>query len=73
MAGTRPNRDIRGRRINAGERTFPGRGAKENPTPHMGLLGMRERVTELGGTFRVVTRPLDGFRIEVSLPQGAQS
>jgi signal transduction histidine kinase len=50
-----------------------GRGAKENPTPHLGLLGMRERVSELGGSFRVTTRPLEGFRIEVSLPQGAQA
>ena len=48
-----------------------GRGAAENPTPHMGLLGMRERVAELGGSFRVVTRPSAGFRVEVSLPQGA--
>ncbi len=50
-----------------------GRGARENPTPHMGLLGMRERVGELGGTFNVATRPLEGFRVEVSLPQGAQA
>lgn len=50
-----------------------GHGAKENPTPHLGLLGMRERVSELGGTFSVATRPLEGFRVEVSLPQGAQA
>ncbi len=46
-----------------------GRGAAASPTPHMGLLGMRERVTELGGQFRVVTRPQEGFRIEATLPQ----
>ena len=46
-----------------------GRGAVAAPTPHMGLLGMRERVTELGGRFRVVTRPQEGFRIEATLPQ----
>jgi len=46
-----------------------GRGATASPTPHMGLLGMRERVTELGGDFRVVTRPQEGFRIEATLPR----
>jgi signal transduction histidine kinase len=46
-----------------------GKGAVASPTPHMGLLGMRERVTELGGRFRVVTRPQEGFRIEATLPR----
>jgi signal transduction histidine kinase len=45
-----------------------GKGAAPNPTPHLGLLGMRERVTDLGGTFAVVTRPAQGFRIEASVP-----
>ena len=49
-----------------------GKGAVASPTPHMGLLGMRERVTELGGRFRVVTRPQEGFRIEAMLPQGVR-
>ena len=49
-----------------------GKGANASPTPHMGLLGMRERVTELGGRFRVVTRPQEGFRIEATLPQGVR-
>jgi signal transduction histidine kinase len=49
-----------------------GKGAVASPTPHMGLLGMRERVTELGGSFRVVTHPQEGFRIEASLPQGVR-
>jgi signal transduction histidine kinase len=49
-----------------------GKGAIASPTPHMGLLGMRERVTELGGRFRVVTRPQEGFRIEATLPQGVR-
>jgi len=49
-----------------------GKGAVASPTPHMGLLGMRERVTELGGSFRVVTHPQEGFRIEASLPQGVK-
>ncbi len=44
-----------------------GRGASD-PTPHLGLLGMRERVTELGGRFDVETRPLAGFRIAARLP-----
>jgi signal transduction histidine kinase len=49
-----------------------GKGAIASPTPHMGLLGMRERVTELGGRFRIVTRPQEGFRIEATLPQGVR-
>ena len=49
-----------------------GKGAIASPTPHMGLLGMRERVTKLGGRFRVVTRPQQGFRIEATLPQGVR-
>jgi signal transduction histidine kinase len=49
-----------------------GKGAVPSPTPHLGLLGMRERVTELGGRFRVVTGPQEGFRIEATLPQGVR-
>jgi signal transduction histidine kinase len=34
----------------------------------IGLLGMEERVTHLGGSFRVVSRPGEGALISVSLP-----
>ena len=45
-----------------------GRGAATEPTPHLGLLGMRERVSELGGRFEIDTRPRAGFRIRAWLP-----
>jgi signal transduction histidine kinase len=48
-----------------------GRGAAREVQPHMGLLGMRERVTELGGSFAVSSRPMAGFRIQVRLPNSA--
>jgi signal transduction histidine kinase len=35
---------------------------------HFGLLGMQERVTQLGGTFHIDTAPGQGTRIEVRLP-----
>jgi signal transduction histidine kinase len=35
---------------------------------HFGLLGMQERVTQLGGTFRIDTAPGQGTRIEIKLP-----
>ncbi len=50
-----------------------GRGAAEEPTPHLGLLGMRERVAEMGGRFTVRTSPSMGFRIEAWLPMGAKA
>jgi len=34
---------------------------------HFGLLGMQERVTQLGGTFHIDTTPGQGTRVEVSL------
>jgi signal transduction histidine kinase len=45
-----------------------GRGFASEPTPHLGLLGMRERVAELGGTFRIDGAPGQGVRLSVSLP-----
>lgn len=48
-----------------------GRGANAEPTPHLGLLGMRERIVELGGRFSVHTRPRAGFRIRAWLPTEA--
>ena len=33
-----------------------------------GLVGMRERILLLGGDFKIVTQPGQGFRLEVSIP-----
>jgi signal transduction histidine kinase len=49
-----------------------GRGAPEPPQPHLGLLGMHERVAEMRGRFAVHTRPRAGFRIEAWLPIGVR-
>jgi signal transduction histidine kinase len=49
-----------------------GRGAPAEPTPHLGLLGMRERIAELGGRLAVSTAPLAGFRLVAWLPSGAR-
>jgi signal transduction histidine kinase len=39
---------------------------------HLGLVGMRERVESLGGSFRVESQPGQGTRVSASLPlQGA--
>jgi signal transduction histidine kinase len=35
---------------------------------HFGLLGMSERVTSLGGTLEIDSRPGDGTRLAVTLP-----
>lgn len=35
-----------------------------------GLLGMRERITLLGGDLRIETAPLKGFRVDIKLPKG---
>ncbi|MET9230234.1 histidine kinase [Lentzea sp. NPDC003310] len=39
-----------------------------NPEPGVGLLGMRERVTALGGTLRAAPRSEGGFRVQAELP-----
>jgi signal transduction histidine kinase len=46
-----------------------GRGPSGELRPHLGLLGMRERVTALGGTFSVGPGNGRGFRIEASIPR----
>jgi len=48
-----------------------GRGLAGEPTPHLGLLGMRERLTEIGGSLAVVASPSEGFRLEALIPTGA--
>jgi signal transduction histidine kinase len=50
-----------------------GRGIAGNPVPHLGLLGMRERVTDLGGDISFESQPQRGFRIQVRVPAGAAS
>mgnify|MGYP003694153907 CR=1 FL=1 len=45
-----------------------GRGVAGEPTPHLGLLGIRERVTTLGGTLRVGAANGGGFRVEALIP-----
>jgi len=50
-----------------------GRGVMSDPVPHLGLLGMRERVTARGGTLAIHTQAARGFRVEARLPLGARS
>jgi signal transduction histidine kinase len=45
-----------------------GRSLDTPPEPHLGLLGMRERVHALGGTLAFSAARGAGFRIEASLP-----
>ena len=48
-----------------------GRGVRGELTPHLGLLGMRERVTALGGTLTVEPAPGTGLRVEAVIPREA--
>jgi signal transduction histidine kinase len=45
-----------------------GRGFQGQPVPHLGLLGMRERVTALGGSLTLEGRPGAGARVEARIP-----
>ncbi|MDX1415940.1 MAG: histidine kinase, partial [Candidatus Promineifilaceae bacterium] len=45
-----------------------GLGLPEMVTPGIGLVSMRERAEELGGTFKIHPRPRGGTKVEVSLP-----
>jgi signal transduction histidine kinase len=45
-----------------------GLGLPEAVTPGVGLVSMRERAEELGGTFKIYTRPVSGTKVEVHLP-----
>ncbi len=41
-------------------------------SPHYGLIGMRERVSKLGGEFFLRSAPGQGTRVRISLPAGRQ-
>jgi len=45
-----------------------GRGPEERVTPHLGLLGIRERVTALGGSLEIGRSKDQGFRLEICIP-----
>ena len=45
-----------------------GVGISEQPSPGLGLLGMKERVQALGGTISIARRPGGGTRVAASLP-----
>ena len=45
-----------------------GQGLSGDLVPHLGLLGMRERVTAVGGTLSVASRPGAGLRVEIEVP-----
>lgn len=48
-----------------------GRGASGEPVPHLGLLGMRERLTALGGSLEISGRNgRGGFRLQAEIPTG---
>jgi signal transduction histidine kinase len=48
-----------------------GRGVAGEPRPHLGLLGIRERVTALGGALSIQGRPGAGFQLEARIPARA--
>jgi len=50
-----------------------GRGMQNGLQPHLGLLGMRERVAAAGGTLRLEVASLGGLRVEADLPLVARS
>jgi len=58
--------------------TDDGRGLARSMSPerlevtgHMGLAGMRERITALGGTVRLQPRNGTGAQLEVAIPAGS--
>ncbi|GGV27649.1 two-component sensor histidine kinase [Streptomyces longisporoflavus] len=48
-------------------------GTRPDPTPGLGLLGMRERVTALGGRLRTGPRSAGGFTVHAELPTNGAS
>jgi signal transduction histidine kinase len=49
-----------------------GNGRSSDGHPGLGIVGMRERVTALGGQFTAGPRPVRGFRVEARLPIRAE-
>ncbi len=49
-----------------------GNGGSSEGHPGLGIVGMRERVTALGGQFTAGPRPVRGFRVEARLPIRAE-
>jgi signal transduction histidine kinase len=49
-----------------------GKGFDASREKRMGLLGIEERVTHLGGAFSVESQPGSGALLQVSLPLGSQ-
>ena len=45
-----------------------GTGAPGEPTPHLGLLGIRERVAALAGRLEITTASGAGFRLDATIP-----
>ena len=45
-----------------------GTGAPGEPIPHLGLLGIRERVAALAGTLEITTAAGAGFRLDATIP-----
>jgi len=48
--------------------TDDGAGSGTPPTPHLGLLGIRERIAALAGTLEIVTAERAGFQLEAVIP-----
>ena len=47
-------------------------GKSSDGHPGLGIVGMRERVSALGGQFTAGPRPVRGFRVEARLPIRAE-
>jgi signal transduction histidine kinase len=62
-------RSSKGRPVQAGVLSAEGRSGEAG----YGLVGLRERVELLGGTFTAGHRPDGGFRVRATLPAGKQS
>lgn len=45
-----------------------GVGASPRPAPHLGLLGIRERVAGVSGSLEIFTEPGKGFRLQAAIP-----
>jgi signal transduction histidine kinase len=50
-----------------------GRGIVPDASPHMGWLGMRERITAMGGQLAIGAGATDGVRLDAQIPLGEAS